>query len=283
MIQIKDITKKYPKAEKYALDKVSLEIGTGEAFGILGPNGAGKTTLMSIITTLSRPSSGNIFVDGELITRKRNDIKRKLSFVTQHISIRKDMTVREVMELSGRLSGMSGRLIREKCDQLLEYTDLSDKSKSGARGLSGGQQRKLMIARALLSDPEILVLDEPTVGLDPHARRKIWDMLINLKLRGMTLLLTTHYIEEAENVCDRVAFINKGKVSDVDTPFNMINDLGKYAADVFEENETHSYFFSEIQRAEAFVSSTDKKIRIRETTLEDVFLSKMGEGLGREA
>lgn len=280
MIQIKNITKKYPKSRGKALDGVSLEIGTGEAFGILGPNGAGKTTLMSIITTLALPTSGSVFVDGEEVSRQRVDIKKKIAFVTQHISLRKDMTVLEVMELTGRLYGLPGRLIKERTLRLLEYTDLADKKKNTARGLSGGQQRKLMIARALLSDPEILVLDEPTVGLDPQARRRVWDMLIGLKMRGLTLLLTTHYIDEAESVCDRVAFISGGKVSDVDTPGNMIDGIGRYAIDVFEDSRSRSYFFDSIEAAKGFADKSGKDARIRDATLEDVFLKKMGAGFG---
>ncbi len=279
LIQIKDITKKYPKAEKYALNGVSLDIGTGEAFGILGPNGAGKTTLMSIITTLALPTSGTILVDGEEINRQRVDIKKKISFVTQHISLRKDMTVREVMELAGRLYGLPGKVIKKRSLQLLEFTGIADKEKSTARGLSGGQQRKLMIARALLTDPDILVLDEPTVGLDPQARRKVWDMLIGLKMRGLTLLLTTHYIDEAESVCDRVAFISGGKVSDVDTPDNMIAAIGRYAIDVFEDKKTRRYFFPTQHEAEKFAQQNGKegkKVKVRDSTLEDVFLEKMG-------
>ncbi len=279
LIQIRNVTKKYPKADKHALNGVSLDIGTGEAFGILGPNGAGKTTLMSIITTLALPTSGTVTVDGEEVNRQRVEIKKKISFVTQHISLRKDMTVMEVMELSGRLYGLPGKVIKKRTLQLLEYTGIADKKKNTARGLSGGQQRKLMIARALLSDPEILVLDEPTVGLDPQARRKIWDMLISLKMRGLTLLLTTHYIDEAESVCDRVAFISGGKVSDVDTPENMISEIGKYAIDIFEDKKTGSYFFRTADEAEAFARTNDKegnRVKIRESTLEDVFLKKMG-------
>lgn len=282
MITIDNISKKYAKSSRNALNSVSMEIGSGESFGILGPNGAGKTTLMSIITTLTLPTSGKVLVDGELITRNRVDIKSKFAFVTQHISIRKDMTVREVMELSGRLYGLPGKLIRSRSDRLLEFTGLSDNYKNTARGLSGGQQRKLMIARALLSDPEILVLDEPTVGLDPHARRRIWDTLINLKLKGMTLLLTTHYIEEAENVCDRVAFINSGSVSDVGVPADMINELGCIAADTFEDKKTHTRFFKSMDEAGEYAKASGKKVRIRESTLEDVFLSKMGAELGAQ-
>ena len=280
MIQIKEVTKKYPKAQRYALENVSLEINTGEAFGILGPNGAGKTTLMSIITTLVLPTAGSVTVDGERLSRQRIDIKKKISFVTQHISIRKDMTVTEVMELAGRLYGLPMKTIKKRSMQLLEFTGIADKAKSTARGLSGGQQRKLMIARALLSDPEILVLDEPTVGLDPHARRKIWDMLIGLKLKGLTLLLTTHYIEEAESVCDRVAFISGGRVSDIDTPASMISDMGSFAIDVFEGERTKSYFFKSVEEAEDFIKSSGKSVKVRDSTLEDVFLKKMGTELG---
>ncbi len=282
MIRIENICKKYPKSTQYALDNVSLQIEKGEAFGMLGPNGAGKTTLMSIITTLALPTSGNVYVDGEKVSRTRTDIKSKFSLVTQHVSIRKDMTVSEVMELAGRLYGMPLKQIKEKSDDILEFTGLIEKKKSVARGLSGGMQRKLMISRALLTEPRIIVLDEPTVGLDPHSRRKIWDLLISLKQKNITILLTTHYIEEAQNLCDRVALINKGKVSKIDTPERMIADLGEYTVDTFESGKLHSEFFFTKEEAYEYAKDIPGKTKIRETTLEDVFIKKMGTELGDE-
>lgn len=282
MIEIKNVSKRYPKAEKFALDNVSLEIKTGEAFGILGPNGAGKTTLMGIITTLILPTDGSVYVDGEKITRNRIDIKKKFSLVTQHISVRKDMNVKEVMELAGRLYGLRIKDVKERADEILEFTGLYEKRKQIVRGLSGGMQRKLMISRALLTNPEIIVLDEPTVGLDPHSRRKIWDLLESLKEKGITILLTTHYIEEAESLCDRVAMISNGKASEVDTPERMISDLGLYTVDVYKEGKIRSFFFDTKDEAVKYISGIEEKTKLRETTLEDVFLDKMGFELGEK-
>ena len=282
MIKIDNVSKRYPKSEKYALDNVSLEINTGEAFGILGPNGAGKTTLMGIITTLILPTQGSVYVDGEKISRNRIDIKKKFSLVTQHVSVRKDMNVSEVMELAGRLYGLRIKDVKEKTNEILEFTGLYEKRKQIVRGLSGGMQRKLMISRALLTNPKIIVLDEPTVGLDPHSRRKIWDLLESLKEKGITILLTTHYIEEAESLCDRVAMINKGKASEVDTPEKMISNLGLYTVDLYKDGKIRSTFFRTKDEAVKYISDTTEKTKLRETTLEDVFLDRMGFELGEK-
>ena len=280
MIEIKNVRKKYPKSSTYALESVSFSINTGEAFGLLGPNGAGKTTLMGIITTLILPTEGEVYIDNEKISRLRTDIKSKIALVTQHVSVRRDMTVEEVMELAGRLYGLPVKLIRERTVKILEFTDIYDKRKQVARGLSGGMQRKLMIARALLTNPRIIVLDEPTVGLDPHSRRKIWDLLVSLKKKGITLLLTTHYIEEAEKLCDRVAMINKGRVSEIKAPDLMIEELGKYTVDVFENERTRSLFFETRDKAVEYANGVTSDFKLRETTLEDVFIAKMGAELG---
>lgn len=282
MIEIKNVRKKYPKASDYALESVSFSINTGEAFGLLGPNGAGKTTLMGIITTLILPTEGEVYIDDEKITRLRTDIKRKIALVTQHVSIRRDMTVNEVMELAGRLYGLPVKKIRERTKEILQFTDIYDKRKLVARGLSGGMQRKLMIARALLTEPRIIVLDEPTVGLDPHSRRRIWDLLVSLKKKGITLLLTTHYIEEAEKLCDRVAMINKGRVSEIKEPDCMIAELGRYTVDIFENDKTRSLFFDSREAAVEYAKGISSDLKLRETTLEDVFIAKMGAELGEK-
>ncbi len=282
MIEIKNVRKKYPKASDYALESVSFSINTGEAFGLLGPNGAGKTTLMGIITTLILPTEGEVYIDDEKITRLRTDIKRKIALVTQHVSIRRDMTVNEVMELAGRLYGLPVKKIRERTKEILQFTDIYDKRKLVARGLSGGMQRKLMIARALLTEPRIIVLDEPTVGLDPHSRRRIWDLLVSLKKKGITILLTTHYIEEAEKLCDRVAMINKGRVSEIKEPDCMIAELGRYTVDIFENDKTRSLFFDSREAAVEYAKGISSDLKLRETTLEDVFIAKMGAELGEK-
>ncbi|MGN1003408.1 MAG: ABC transporter ATP-binding protein, partial [Oscillospiraceae bacterium] len=177
MIEIQHISKTYPESKNKALDDVSLTIESGDFFGLLGPNGAGKTTLISILSTLLLPTQGEIRIDGEKLTRKRQDIKRKLSLITQHNSLRGDMTMDEIMELHGRLYFMDRKRVRERSEELLTFCGLIDHRKKTVRKLSGGMKRKLMLCRALLTDPEILILDEPTIGLDPASRRQMWDLL----------------------------------------------------------------------------------------------------------
>lgn len=279
MIEIINLTKRYSKAKVNALDNVNLKIETGEFFGLLGPNGAGKTTLINLISTLLYPTSGEIRIDGELLTRSRNDIKRKLSLITQHNSLRNDMTLDEIMELQGRLYYLNNADIKKKSDELLSFCGLSEHRKKTVRKLSGGMKRKLMICRALLTDPEVLILDEPTVGLDPASRRQIWDLTRTINSQGRTVILTTHYMDEAQQLCKRIAMIDKGKVARVATPEAFIEELGNYAVDMFEEEHTVSKFFKTQQQAIDFAASCSGRVEVRGSTLEDVFLSEVGRGL----
>ena len=279
MIEIKDIVKRYPKAKVNALDHVDLTIESGEFFGLLGPNGAGKTTLINLLATLLYPTEGSIYIDGELLQRSRNDIKRKLSLITQHNSLRNDMTLDEIMELQGRLYYMKTPDIRAKSAELLDFCGLTEHRKKTVRKLSGGMKRKLMICRALLTDPEILILDEPTVGLDPSSRRQIWDLTRAINRQGRTVILTTHYMDEAQQLCSRIAMIDKGRVAGLDSPENFIKRLGEYAVDAFEDEHTVSSFFATQQEAIDFASSASGKVAMRSTTLEDVFLNEVGRGL----
>ena len=223
MIEIRDLTKKF--GDFTAVDHLNLTIETGEFFGLLGPNGAGKTTTISMISTVLLPVSGEILVDGKPLDRKASEIKRKISVITQEYSMRMDMTCDEVMEYQGRLYYMPIKEIRQKTDELLEFVGLSKFRKRRVRNLSGGMKRRLMICRALMTDPEIILLDEPTAGMDAIARRQTWGLLKELHARGITILLTTHYMEEAEALCDRVALIDSGKLSTIDTPQHLIEDL----------------------------------------------------------
>lgn len=280
MIEIKHITKQYPQAKVNALDDVSLTIETGEFFGLLGPNGAGKTTLISILSTLLLPTEGQVLVDAEPLTRHRQDIKRKLSLITQHNSLRGDMTLDEIMELHARLYFMDLKKAKVRSEELLTFCGLIDHRKKTVRKLSGGMKRKLMLCRALLTEPEILILDEPTIGLDPASRRQIWDLMRTLNRQGMTVLLTTHYIDEAQNLCNRIALIDQGKVARLDTPTDLIRELGEVAIDVFDGDHTHSAFFAQKDDALAYASGLENKFVLRTTTLEDVFLNVVGRGLG---
>lgn len=283
MIEIKNVTKIYPKAEKKAVDGVTLTIPSGEFFGLLGPNGAGKTTLISMLSTLLLPTSGEIRIDGELLTRNRGDIKRKLALITQHVSLRNDMTLDEIMELQGRLYAMPRAEIRARSEELLSFCGLLEHRKKTVRALSGGMKRKLMLCRALLTDPEILILDEPTIGLDPASRRQMWDLLKALNRQGMTILLTTHYIDEAQYLCRQIALVEQGKIARLDTPQALISALGEVAIDEFDGDRTKSAFFATKEAALAYASSLENKFVLRSTTLEDVFLNVAGRKLEGKA
>ena len=279
MIEIRHVSKTYPKAVVKALDDVSLTIPTGAFFGLLGPNGAGKTTLISILSTLLLPTEGEILIDGQVLTRQRGDVKRKLSLITQHNSLRNDMTLDEIMELQGRLYAMDRAEIKRRSQELLEFGGLAEHRKKTVRKLSGGMKRKLMLCRALLTEPEILYLDEPTTGLDPASRRQIWDLLRGLNREGLTILLTTHYIDEAQSLCQNVALMNKGKIARLSTPEELIRELGEVAVDSFQDGRTESAFFRDREAALRHAAELTGHFSLRATTLEDVFLAVAGRGL----
>lgn len=279
MIEIRHITKYYPQAKQPALKDVSLSIESGSFFGLLGPNGAGKTTLISILATLLLPTEGQIMIDGELLTRQRSDLKRKLALITQHNSVRNDMTLDQVMELQGRLYGIPRARIKARSEELLAFCGLLEHRNKIVRKLSGGMKRKLMLCRALLTEPEILILDEPTIGLDPASRRQMWDLLRALNRQGMTVLLTTHYIDEAQALCGQIALIDRGAVARLATPDELISQLGAVAVDEFDGEHTKSTFFATREAALEFASRLKNRFVLRATTLEDVFLHVVGREL----
>ena len=279
MIEIRDLTKKF--GDFTAVDHLNLTIETGEFFGLLGPNGAGKTTTISMISTVLLPVSGEILVDGKPLDRKASEIKRKISVITQEYSMRMDMTCDEVMEYQGRLYYMPIKEIRQKTDELLEFVGLSKFRKRRVRNLSGGMKRRLMICRALMTDPEIILLDEPTAGMDAIARRQTWGLLKELHARGITILLTTHYMEEAEALCDRVALIDSGRLSTIDTPQHRIEELGKFAVDQTKDGKIESRYFTDRQEAIDYLSGLEDA-DMRNTTLEDVFLTRIGRTLEKK-
>ena len=214
MIELKNLTKTFE--DFTAVDSLNLQIASGEFFGLLGPNGAGKTTTIGMLSTLLLPTKGEILINGERLTRKRQDIKRKVSVITQEYSMRQDMDMDEIMEYQGRLYFIPVKQIRARTEELFQFAGLTEHRYKTIRKLSGGMKRKLMVCRALLTEPEMLLLDEPTAGMDAISRRQMWNLLRQLNEQGLTILLTTHYIEEAQALCHRVALMNGGKLNDVD-------------------------------------------------------------------
>ena len=277
MIELKGLTKKF--GDFTAVDGLDLRVETGEFFGLLGPNGAGKTTTISMVSTVLLPTSGEILVDGKKLDRKASEQKRKLSVITQEYSMRQDMTMDEVMEYQARLYMLPKREWKPKADELLEFTGLTEYRKRTVRHLSGGMKRKLMICRALLIEPQILLLDEPTAGMDAISRRQMWNLLRRLNERDITIILTTHYMEEAQALCDRVALINRGKLQKLDTPQALIEELGAFAVDETSEDSLKSRYFSTRQEAIAYLQTADHSAMLRQTTLEDVFVECAGRKL----
>ncbi len=279
MIEIRDLTKRF--GDFTAVDHLNLTIETNEFLGLLGPNGAGKTTTISMLSTVLLPTEGQILFDGKPLTRKASTEKRKLSVVTQEYSMRQDMTMDEVMEYQGRLYFMRKKDIRTKTDELFEFAGLQNYHHRMVRHLSGGMKRKLMICRALLIEPEILLLDEPTAGMDAIARRQMWSLLRRLQDGKLTILLTTHYIDEAQALCNRVAFIDGGKLDLVDTPLNLIESLGAFAVDKRENGELQSAFFPTREAAIERLQTLPEDAVLRATTLEDVFVERIGHRIVR--
>ena len=280
LLNVKNISKSF--GSKQVLHEVNLKIASGEFFGLLGTNGAGKTTLIRLISTLLLPTKGEIELDGQRLSRARIDLKSQITTVTQEYSLRNDMTVLEVMELQGRLYHMKSKLRKQGSETLLKKCGLWEYRNQKTRQLSGGYKRMLMLCRALLPNPKIVLLDEPTVGLDPFARRMMWQMIRDLHQQGLTFLLTTHYIEEAQMLCHRVAFMRKGCVLGVKTPEDWILQLGRFAVDHFENETVKTYYFNCKKEAITYTEHLSPDFLLRETNLEDVFLETVGKGMPKE-
>lgn len=283
MLTINSLVKKFPTKNKdgkillkTAVDNLNLNINSGEIFGLLGPNGAGKTTTIRMLTMLTKPTSGKILYDDKDIFSHEQEIKKYIGVVPQHINFDQDLTVWENMELHGRLHHMPTKQRHKRINELLEYVELQDRINDSVKKLSGGMKRRLLIVRALMHNPKILFLDEPTVALDPQVRRRIWDLIRRLPKDGVTVVLTTHYIEEAENLCNRVAILNKGKLIKLDTPNELCRQLGKYVVEWDGENNREYKFFNSRQECAQFASTLDTSTTIRHSNLEDVFVELTG-------
>ena len=219
MIRLENVTKKFE--DFLAVDNLSFEILRGEVFGLLGKNGAGKTTTIKMLTTQLKPTAGKIYFENQPIEGNEQKIKSSLGIVPQHLNFDQDLTVGENLELHARLHHLPKAERQKKISELLKFVELEDVEKSFIKKLSGGMKRRLLIVRALIHSPQILFLDEPTVALDPQVRRRIWKLIERLKAQGITIILTTHYIEEAEFLCDRAAILNRGKLVAHDTIQNL--------------------------------------------------------------
>jgi len=207
-----------------AVDGIDFELHRGEAFGFLGPNGAGKSSTMRMIGCVSPPSGGELTIFGLDPVADGPAIRARLGVVPQDDTLDLELTVRENLLIYGRYFGLPKPLIRERTARLLDFVQLADRGQDKVDALSGGMKRRLVIARSLISEPEVLLLDEPTTGLDPQARHVVWDRLFRLKRRGVTLILTTHYMDEAEQLCDRLVVMDHGKIAAGGSPRELIGE-----------------------------------------------------------
>ncbi|CAB4664916.1 unannotated protein [freshwater metagenome] len=220
LISARSLTKTY--GDFVAVDQINFEVRKGESFGLLGPNGAGKSTIMRMIGATLQRSSGELAVLGKDPEKFGPQIRAHLGVVPQQDNLDSELTVRENLYIYGRYFGLSKKFLTPKIQELLEFAQLEEKRDVKVEALSGGMKRRLTIARALVSEPEILMLDEPTTGLDPQARHILWDRLFRLKELGVTLLLTTHFMDEAEQLCQRLIVMDKGKIMAEDSPAELI-------------------------------------------------------------
>ena len=302
VIRAENIAKKY--GDFVAVDGISFEVARGESFGLLGPNGAGKSTTMKMIAAVSTRTSGNLEVLGMDPNVDGPAIRSQLGVVPQEDNLDQELRVRENLITYGRFFGMSHTAVAKRADELLEFAQLTDRAKSKVEPLSGGMKRRLTIARSLMNDPQMLLLDEPTTGLDPQARHILWDRLFRLKEQGTTLVLTTHYMDEAEQLSDRIVVVDKGAIMAEGSPAQLIRQysskevlevrygsdknasVAKSIADVGERQEIlpdRILIYSE--NGERDLAEITKRGHhpttslVRRSSLEDVFLRLTGRSL----
>jgi len=300
-IEVRDLVKRY--GEVPAVDGVTFSVAPGEIFGLLGPNGAGKTTTVESIMGLRRPDAGAIKVLGMEHNNQARQIKTRIGAQLQSTGLYPRLTVRELVTLYGSLFPTA-----LPADEVIAQVDLQEKAKTRSQTLSGGQKQRLAIALALVNDPDLIFLDEPTTGLDPKARHQLWDVVRTFQRSGKTVLLTTHYMEEAEQLCDRVAVMDRGRIIAMDTPEALINQHFEATAIEFValgelprerlaalpgvtqtifENGRPTLYATDVPRTMAglfeLVSAGDlsfKDMTVRQATLEDVFLKLTGRRIG---
>jgi lipooligosaccharide transport system ATP-binding protein len=302
VIIARDLVKKYK--EFPAVGGISFEVAPGESFGLLGPNGAGKSTTMRMVGAVSTRTSGDLSILGLDPNHFGPEIRSQLGVVPQTDNLDTELRVRDNLIVYGRYFGLPIRRVRQRADELLEFAQLEDKAKSKVDDLSGGMKRRLTIARALINDPRILLLDEPTTGLDPQARHILWDRLFRLKEQGTTLVLTTHYMDEAEQLCDRLVVVDKGVIMAEGSPASLIRDYSsREVLEVRFGSEKNAQVATELdgvgERVEVLpdriliytdngerelVTLTERGLQpitslVRRSSLEDVFLRLTGRSL----
>jgi ABC-2 type transport system ATP-binding protein len=278
MIEISGLNKDY--SGKKVIDGLNLEIEKGELFGFLGPNGAGKTTAIRILTTLTKPSSGKVAINGIDVAREPEKVKSEFGIVQQHLSLNRDLTIHENLELHARLHHLPKKERDERIADLLDYVELSEHADYLIDDVSGGMKRRAMIARALIHRPKLLFLDEPTVGLDAQTRRKVWELIRRMNTEGTTVFLTTHYIEEAEALCQRVGVLHHGRIIAIDSPISLRQKLGMIAVEMnLNGNATQYRYFPDRAKAAQFIESLPdtEHVVMRESNLEDVFIELTGQ------
>jgi lipooligosaccharide transport system ATP-binding protein len=302
ILEARDLVKRFGDFE--AVKGVSFTIERGESFGFLGPNGAGKTSTMRMISAVSQPSSGSITILGLDPRTDGPEIRRRLGVVPQEDTLELELTVRLNLEMYGRYFDLPRATVRERASELLEFTQLSERANDKVDDLSGGMKRRLTIARALMNQPELLILDEPTTGLDPQARHLLWERLYRLKREGVTQIITTHYMDEAEQLCDRLVVMDHGTIVAEGPPRDLIarhstREVVELRFDTDSHEVLHSQLAPFAQRVEAlpdrillYVDEGDDTLRelhavgvvptsalVRRSSLEDVFLRLTGRTL----
>ncbi|WOF17013.1 ATP-binding cassette domain-containing protein [Methanoplanus sp. FWC-SCC4] len=225
MIEISNLYHSYGDFE--AVKGISFDVRKGEIFSFLGPNGAGKSTAINVLITLLKLQKGEVKIAGYDLTKEPSKVRESIGIVFQEITLDRDMTVEETLQFHGRLYSMPGGLRKQRTDELLELVELKDKRKALIKELSGGMKRRLEIARGLMTRPKVLFLDEPTIGLDPQTRMKMWEYLRAVNKQGTTIFLTTHYMDEADTLSDRIGIIDHGKIIAMGTPESLKNGLGE--------------------------------------------------------
>jgi len=274
MIRLNAISKRYGRV--LALDGVSFTISKGEIFGLLGPNGAGKSTLIRILTGLTRADSGSASIGSLDIAQQAFRIKSLIGVVPQENNLDRELTVEENLRIYGKLYRVDN--LQQRIGKVLGDVELQDSCDTVVNGLSGGMKRRLMIARALLSDPAVLFLDEPSVGLDPQIRRQMWLIVRKIAREGRTVLLTTHYIEEAELLCNRVGILRKGQLMALDTPTALMGMVSSYAVEEIDsDGNLIRHAANSREEAREIVGVLENGGTVRKTNLEDVFITLTGE------
>jgi ABC-2 type transport system ATP-binding protein len=286
IIETVGLTKTYPGTDFRAVDELNLQVGTGEVFGLLGPNGAGKTTTVGVLTTRVIPSGGDAFVGGIDVVRQPTLAKQLIGVVSQQNTLDRQLTPWENLYFHGRLFGMGARECRQTADDLLERFQLTRFAKASVYALSGGMAQRLMVARAIFHRPAVLFLDEPTAGLDPQGRLALWDLLRGLNAEGQTIMLTTHYMEEADKLCNRVAIMDHGRILALDTPIELKRSVGadtivtvKAAGDPEQLAEGFSSRLEGLTRSRAIPGGIELQIRGNERLVPRVVEAAEAAGL----